>query len=157
MILCGTGHRPDKLGGYSADTTQTLIDLASKHLDGVDKVISGMALGWDIALAIAAIQKGIPVIAAIPFFGQERLWPEESQNIYNNVLDLCHEHVIVCEGGYAPWKMLERNKWMVDHSDMVLALWNGTAGGTRHCVAYANKKGKVVHNVWSEYEKLLKG
>lgn len=157
MILCGTGHRPNKLGGYGDDVTERLVEVAKKHLDNVDKVVSGMALGWDTALAIAAVQKGIPFVAAVPFIGQEQAWPEESQTIYRNLLDLACETVIVCEGGYAPWKLQERNKWMVDHSDAVLALWNGTSGGTRNCLSYASKKGKVVLNVWGDYEKLLKG
>ena len=62
------------------------------------------------------------------------------------------EHYFVREAGYAGWKMQERNKWMVDHCDEVLALWNGTSGGTSNCVAYANKIGKPINNLWEKYK-----
>ena len=41
--------------------------------------------------------------------------------------------------------MLVRNDYMVDHSDLVLAIWNGEqSGGTWHTIQYAKTKGKQV-------------
>ena len=40
-----------------------------------DAVISGMALGWDQAVARATADLGIPWVAAITFEGQESKWP----------------------------------------------------------------------------------
>ena len=41
--------------------------------------------------------------------------------------------------------MLVRNDYMVDHSDLVLAIWNGEqSGGTWHTIQYAKAKGKQV-------------
>ena len=34
-----------------------------------------------------------------------------------------------------------RNEWMVDHSNRVIAYYNGTPGGTRNTIEYAEKKG----------------
>ena len=61
------------------------------------------------------------------------------------------EVVFVSEPGYAAWKMQVRNKWMVDNSDLVLALWNGTDGGTANCVRYAEKVGKPITNLWERW------
>ena len=36
------------------------------------------------------------------------------------------------------------NGWMVDNSDAVIAVWNGTAGGTANTVDYARKLGRSV-------------
>jgi hypothetical protein len=36
-----------------------------------------MARGWDLALAKAAVELGLPLFAAIPFVGQESRWPAE--------------------------------------------------------------------------------
>ena len=33
-----------------------------------------------------------------------------------------------------------RNEWMVDHSNRVIAYYNGTPGGTRNTIEYAGKK-----------------
>lgn len=154
MIICGTGHRPDKLGGYGPEATIKLIDLAKDWL-GVHlpaSVISGMALGWDSALAEAACQLEIPWTAAIPFEGQESRWPKQSQDIYKKTLMFAEKVVYVSEPGYAVWKMQKRNEWMVDNSDLVLALWDGSDGGTANCVRYANKVGKEVVNLWETYD-----
>lgn len=154
LIYCATGHRPNKLGGYGTDIHEGLIHLACSFLGRTapDKIISGMALGWDLAWAEAGILSGIPVVAAIPFTGQEGKWPKYSQDYYNDTLDKCSEVVIVSEGGYASWKMQVRNKWMVDNSNGVVALWDGSEGGTGNCIKYATKKDTVIHNLWGEYE-----
>jgi uncharacterized phage-like protein YoqJ len=139
-VVCGTGHRPNKLGGYSKAVKDQLEDLASWALlktqekKGPLKVISGMAQGWDWALAEAAIQLELPWIAAVPCDGQESRWPTETQKDYRYLLGLATEVVVVNPGPYVGWKMQARNAWMVEHADGVLALWNGTPGGTANCL-----------------------
>lgn len=153
MIVCGTGHRPDKLGGYNIETTNKLIQIASTWLREYKptKIISGMALGWDTALASAAISNEIPLIAAVPFKGQESRWPTESQKEFNRILNKATSIVYVSDGGYAAWKMQVRNEWMVNNADVVLALYNGDAsGGTHNCLEYAKKKEKQVVNLWEK-------
>lgn len=154
MILAGTGHRPDKLGGYKEQVFTRLTDLAVKCLEryAPEKVISGMALGWDQAVAEAACIKSIPWVAAVPFEGQEGKWPEASQVKYRDLIAKATEIVVVCEGGYAAYKMIVRDKWMVDHCDAVLALWNGSDGGTGTTVKYATGKKRII-NVWKSWEK----
>lgn len=160
MVICGTGHRPDKLGGYGQVVTDKLIDTAFNYLvvaHGVrsdrmiDKVISGGALGWDQALAWATLRLKIPLIMALPFKDFDQKWPSASRGKFNLICADAAEVIYVCEEGYAPWKMQERNKWMVDHSDRVLALWNGTDGGTANCVRYAEKAGKPIINMWEKF------
>lgn len=34
-----------------------------------------------------------------------------------------------------------RNEWMVNHSDRVIAVYSGEAGGTRNTIDYAKKQG----------------
>lgn len=41
--------------------------------------------------------------------------------------------------------MLVRNRYMVDHSDTVLAIWNGEeSGGTWQTIKYARSKNKKI-------------
>ena len=40
--------------------------------------------------------------------------------------------------------MQDRNKYMVDNSDYVIAVWNGTGSGTGSAVKYALSKDKFV-------------
>jgi len=154
-VLAGTGHRPDKLGGYGARVSARLVDLARvvlvKHRP--DEVISGMALGWDTALALAAIELGIPLTAAVPFEGQERKWRPEQQEQFRAILALATTVVIVSPGGYAVWKMQTRNEWMVDRATGVLALWNGSGGGTGNCIEYARTRHVEIVNLWAAWER----
>ena len=34
----------------------------------------------------------------------------------------------------------QRNEWMVDHSSRLIAIYNGTPGGTRNTIEYAKQK-----------------
>ena len=153
MIVAGTGHRPDKLGGYGTDVTFKLRSLALNWLSDnePERVITGMALGWDQALGWAAYDLGIPFTAALPFGGMEAKWPALSQQWYRDLLAKADEAIEVCPPGYAPWKMQKRNEYMVDNCDLVLALWNGTSGGTANCIAYAGQQEKEIVNLWEKY------
>lgn len=156
-IFAGTGHRPPKLGGYGENAMSKVEYFARDVLDKFQPslVISGMAIGWDQALAWGAIQLSIPYVAAVPFTSQASRWPLESQRRYHHLLERAKEVVTVSSGEYSARAMQARNEWMVDHCDYVLALWDGSSGGTLNCVKYANRVGKTVMNVWrpfSEYK-----
>ena len=152
MIISGTEHRPTKLGGYGDSASAKLMLIASTFLSTLPRhelhVISGMALGWDQALAKAAIQLGVPFTAAVPFVGQEGKWPMSSQAEYQSTIARAAYVQIVCPGGYSARSMQVRNEWMVDNSDAVLAMWDGSTGGTYNCVQYALHRGKQIINLW---------
>lgn len=140
LQLCFTGHRPDKLGGYGPSPIQTWV--RERIWDALVfykpvEVISGMALGVDQWATEEALDLGIPVTAAIPFVGQESQWPEASRAHYERLLNKCTGRVIVSPGGYTRDKLLERNRWMVNHSLHTLAVFDGSEGGTAHTVRYA--------------------
>lgn len=151
-VIAGTGHRPNKLGGYSPGARSRLIKLADSYLATAkpEKVITGGALGWDQALGYAAIFRGIPHVLALPFEGFESKWPKESQEFLYSLMNPS-DVVFVSSPGYAPWKMQVRNQWMVDNCSTVLALWDGSDGGTGNCIRYAESVGRPVINLWSEY------
>ena len=162
--LCVTGHRPNQLFGY--DIYSKKYDLIREKLEkvmvsesqraydkyGVDtfRYISGMALGIDTIFFEIALwlreHSGdftVEVVAAVPFLGQESAWPKESRKQYHELLEQADETIVVSKGGYEPWKMQRRNEFMVDHSDVVLAVYNGAKfGGTKNCVDYAQKQNK---------------
>lgn len=150
MIIFGTGHRPNKLGGYGEDTADSLRDMAKMFLSciGPKHVISGVALGWDIAIARAATDLCIPWTAALPFSGQESQWPLASRQEYKHLLRRASRVVIVSKGGYSPSKMQIRNQWMADNGTVCVALWDGSEGGTANCLQYVRRKGQRIINLW---------
>lgn len=40
-----------------------------------------------------------------------------------------------------------RNKWMVDHSNLLIVFFNGSKWGTKNTLDYANKKEILIKNV----------
>ncbi len=156
-ILAGTGHRPPRLGlGYDSNSNRLLTEFAKSLLvnGGPSEVVSGMAQGWDMALAHAAILLGIPLTCAIPFDGQESRWPADSQRRYNAILGKARHVEIVCKGSYSPSKFITRDRWMVDRADAVLALWDKQEkGGTFQTVKYAIDNDVKVVNVWCAWER----
>ncbi len=153
IIVAGTGHRPNKLGGYSEFAHGRLVTLAKDWLlqIKVDEIISGMALGWDTALAEAAIDLKIPFVAAIPFVGQEAHWPDESQLKYHDIIKKSRKLVVVSKGDFTSAKMQIRNEWMVDNCTYMVALWDGTYGGTSNCIQYAESKNKTIINLYDKW------
>lgn len=158
-IIAGTGHRMNKLGGYNPLLFDRLIYLATKYLEfnTPEYVISGMALGWDQALAQASINLKIPFVAAIAFKGQEAHWPESSQEYYHNLISKCKQCVVVSPGDFTNRKMQLRNEYMVNECTTLVALWDGSEGGTKNCLDYAKTKNDVIiHNLWDQWVKLNK-
>lgn len=159
MKIAITGHRPNKLGGdysiffkdYGAlkmwiyrELEATLVGCGLK-VGNVESLISGMAIGVDMIFATLALRLEIPLIAAVPFKGQESRWNKETQQFYHIILNhpFTTTHIL-SEGDFAVWKMHRRNEWMVDNCDLLIAVWDGSEGGTGSCVKYAEKKRKKI-------------
>lgn len=149
-VTAFTGHRPNKLGGYSRPVLHSLVVLAEQALDdfAVSKAIVGMALGWDQAVTQACVNRRVPFVAAIPFVGQESRWPDESRQTYARLMAQAESVVTVSPGGYSAAAMHRRNEWMVDHAVRLVSLHDGTNGGTGACVNYARSRGVEVCNMW---------
>ena len=52
--------------------------------------------------------------------------------------------VLVTDAPYSPWLMQTRNQYIVNISDQMLAIWDGSRGGTANCVDYAQKMQKPI-------------
>lgn len=154
LIWAATGHRPDKLKGYDDGTLERYTALACRFFMWVQpaKVISGMALGWDTAVALAAIRCNIPLIAAIPFEGQELRWPLHMQARYRTIRNWSTDIAIVSPGGFSVRSMQARNEWMVDRCDWLAAMWDGSHGGTFNCIEYATRRNpsRPIINLWDK-------
>jgi len=170
MRICITGYRPSKLPqryGYNIHSA-AYIDLEKAIKDILDIVmlysndtklecISGMALGIDQAFVdflTTTYQRcartkaySLKVTAAVPCRGQELKWPIRSREEYHRLLALCNNVHYVTNGSFTPSCMEERNRWMVDNSDAVIAVWDGKSGGTANCIRYAKKQHKTIYYI----------
>ena len=155
MILGFTGHRPASLpGNYSDRTNRALLSTADFVLAQYKpaKVISGMALGRDTAVAECAVNRGISLIAAVPFESQPSRWLKSSQDRYQSLLNQAERIEIISAGDYSPEAMQLRNQWIVNCCDRLMALWHQGKGGTKNCVDYALAVNKPMFNCWATFE-----
>lgn len=143
MIVAFTGHRPDKLGGW--DPLDPVVARVRKALrDELVRnwplhAISGMALGVDTWAAETCVELGIPFVAAVPCDRMEVTWSLPAQERFHALLKKAYEVVVVAPGPYKPWKMQKRNEFLVDHCNRRLAVYDGSPGGTRNCLACAEE------------------
>jgi uncharacterized phage-like protein YoqJ len=140
MILGMTGHRT--IINYNATylAFQNILNELKPEY-----TICGVAVGADQLFAVICIRLGIPFIAAVPFVGQECKWPEHVQKQYKKILTNAKEVIIVSDGDYSNQKFHIRNEWIVDHSDKLLAYYDGSVrSGTGNCYNYAKKINKEI-------------
>jgi len=152
--LSYTGHRPKYLNGYNPTDNKKLLwklhDVIVEHIEeGYETHISGMALGIDMFAARIVIKlkekyPQLKLIAAVPCKNQFKQWPKSSQDEWHYIIERCDEVVYVSDKEYTNNCMQLRNIWMVENSDKVLAVWNGSAGGTGNCIKYAQQKEKQI-------------
>jgi uncharacterized phage-like protein YoqJ len=155
MKIAITGHRPHKLwNDYDlvSPGIQRIRQILQGYIDQLKPttMISGMALGIDTLWAELALKNHIPLIAAVPCQDQQLRWPLKSQTRYISILKEATAVVFVHNGPYNGSCMQLRNQWMVDNCDLLIAVWDGTTGGTANCVSYATQVGKrtiIIHPV----------
>ena len=146
---CFTGHRPEKLPWGDDETDGRCAALKKKLQDAVEAAygegmrhfICGMARGCDFYFAEAVLtlrrEKGdVTLEAAIPCAAQSGGWPEADQARWRSLLAQCDLETLV-QDHYSPGCMSRRNRYMVDHSAMVIAVYDGAPGGTRQTLEYA--------------------
>jgi uncharacterized phage-like protein YoqJ len=149
-VLGVTGHRPQSLPNYDFDR---LCDLALACLEKFQPshVNTGMALGWDQAVATACVHANTPFTAFLPFKTQASVWPKNDRLRHENLLRLAAKVVVVSPGPYRAEKIQLRNEALVDASAGLLALWSGKPSGTANCVRYARSKNLPLVNVWTSW------
>jgi uncharacterized phage-like protein YoqJ len=151
---CFSGHRPQRFPwGYNEeDPGYTLllerIDIAMTAAigSGITHFFCGGALGTDTWAAETVLLKkqeieGITLEIVIPFLGQERRWAQKDRERYKRLL-LSADGFIVLEPRYTQSCMMMRNRYMVENSSRLIAVYDGEpAGGTWQTIKMAIGKG----------------
>lgn len=153
LTLGISGHRP-KYWKYNKEASSSLVSLVYRHLQDMrpDRVITGMALGMDMAAAEAALALGIPYVGAIPFEGQEAMWPQEAQESYHRLRDSALLVEVISPAGFNDTAYRKRNEFIVANSHQMLVLHDGSPrSGTGHCVGLAAARSLPVRNLWQEF------
>ena len=150
---CFTGHRPAKLPWKYNEEDSRCMALKRRMMDTVEAAyeegyrhfICGMAMGCDLyfcecALALREKYSDVTVEAAIPCPTQADTWPAAQRQRYAALLAACDFETLVSER-YTSTCMQRRDRYMVDHASLLIAAFDGSAGGTRYTVEYAMRRG----------------
>ena len=79
------------------------------------------------------------VEAAIPCPSQPEGWPEAERARWQSLVDRCDYETVV-QDHYDAGCMQRRNRYMVDHAAMLIAVHDGQPGGTRRTIEYAMRR-----------------
>lgn len=156
--VCFTGHRLQKLPfGFNEEDPKCIKmkrmlckkieDLIVNH--GASHFISGMAIGVDmicgeIVLELKNEHPHITLECAIPCRSQPDRWSNEIKDRYCSIVNQSDRKTVLQEH-YTADCMHKRNEYMVEKSEIVIAVWDGSDSGTGYTVNYAKEKGKKIY------------
>ena len=149
MKIALTGHRHERLGfdnNLNHPCWYPIIDWMKLKIQEyeVTDVYSGMAEGCDMAFALAAIkikQYGYPLKlhCVLPCKNYQ-----SSHSLYDYIKNRADEWIELSDEFYKGCDNV-RDQYMVDHCDVLLAIWDGNkSGGVWSTIRKAQKAGKTI-------------
>lgn len=135
-----TGHR-DLGEDFSKKKLKNVIE--EVILQGVDTFYNGMAIGFDLLAAecVLSLTKKYPnvkLIACVPCYGQEKYFSETDKKRYVKILKKAHETVTLADH-YHQGCMQNRDKYMVERADVMIAYCKKPTGGAAYTVKLFQK------------------
>lgn len=108
------------VGSRTFDDKRRLYDVLTKNRDRISMIVSGGAKGADSLAVEWATDYGIPYLVF------PALWRDPDTGVLNK------------GAGF------KRNVQIVEHSDVVMAFWDGVSAGTKHTIDMATQRKKPV-------------
>jgi Protein of unknown function (DUF1273). len=145
-----TGHRD--LSGFDAiilfeQIATELMQL--KEARGHVQLICSIAEGADQLCAQIGLALGYELICPLPFQLYREDFSGDALEIYDSLLQQAINSFIVADGMDRNAAYLSAGKYVVDHSDVLIAVWDGlpqqSSCGTAKIVVYANECGVETH------------
>ena len=156
LSVAFTGYRPQKMPFGYDERDPRCLDFKARlesfiemlMMEGYTHFIVGGALGTDMyaAEAVLRLRRRYPRVTlevAVPFDAQATRWPAASQARYYAMLEAADVLTYV-NHAYTPDCMLARNHYMVTHSDLLVAVYDGQNGGTAATISMARQLQKPI-------------
>ena len=152
-----TGHRPKKLPWGRDEEDARCIKLKeiirgqieSLSNSGFTDFLTGMAEGPDMWFAAAVLDlrtkdSSVKLHCILPCFDQAENYREDEIKLYDSILSNADSVVYVNRAAVKDCYLI-RNRWMVDHSQLLLAVCHDAVrSGAASSVRYARKTGREV-------------
>lgn len=130
MNISFFGHRIQDMGGFNGNDLQTSIrtkiqDIFLEYITQKKSVtlLTGLNIGIDQWAAGTALDLKIPYIVYIPFDNMESKWPFSSKKVYTHLLKNAQKKVILDKGAYSLDKIVNRERKIIDESDMIYSFF----------------------------------
>ena len=135
-----TGHREL----YDKDLKKKIQKAILLHIEkGVYTFYNGVAKGFDLLSAecVLELKKEFPhlkLIACIPYYGQEKGYSQTDKQRYSDILKKADEQILLSERYYKGC-LQNRNRFMVERCQQMIAYLKQDTGGTAYTVKYFKK------------------
>ena len=145
---CITGHREIPVQKIADIERALRQQIQAAIAEGYTRFLSGFAEGADLLFAaIVAEQKkcrpDLYLEAVIPYAG--RMKTKNPQ--FHELLQACNRRKVICSA-YVPGCFQQRNRYLVEQSQRVIAVYDGRYyGGTRFTMGYAYLLGREVRGI----------
>jgi uncharacterized phage-like protein YoqJ len=150
IAIAFTGHRT-----YRSEADEELRQLLEElYAEGARRYLCGMAWGFDLSAGEAVVQhkllhEDVELVAVEPFAEFRSLFRGEDAERYDALIAAADCRVVVGENNVGAY--MRRNDYLVDHSSLVVAWWDGRRdGGTAYTALRARRKGREVINLYPD-------
>ena len=117
------------VGGYDTESFERksirkYINAILKYYQEYEIIgITGLANGVEQDFAECCIDNDIKYLVYLPFQKQEKYWMNPIDT-YKDLLDSSHGIEYISRGEYSPRKMIKKQKFIGQHSDVIIYIWN---------------------------------
>lgn len=151
-----TGYRPSKLSfdfNKSDEAYCRLYDVIKEEIislaeKGIKYFQTGMALGIDLMCGeiVLELKKDIDInlFCIIPCKNQCIGWANDGISLYNKLINNSSGVIYTSSKDYFKGCMMQRNRFLVDTAEYILAVYDGQKGGTMSTIEYAKKNKRTI-------------
>lgn len=152
--VCFTGHRKIAREHMLALPEKLKAEIAEQVENGAIHFRAGGAIGFDTLAALCVLEQKrhypqIKLDLILPCRDQDAEWDESARHTYRYVLESADSVTYIRER-YSEGCMLERDRRLVEGSDVCVAFLTQSRGGTAYTAAYALKKGLEFVNLYDQ-------
>lgn len=114
-------------------------------------LIIGGHLGFDMIVGEVARDMKLPYQIALPYPTYHKKWQGEDLRRIEDLKVHASSVKSVSRGGSSKAKFERRDRWIIDRSTCVMALWDGMPGRTEEVIKIAYSRRTPVENIWREF------
>ena len=152
--VCFTGHRSIPRDAALLLPTRLKATLEALIARGARRFRAGGAMGFDTVAALCVLElqekySSISLDLILPCRDQSKLWNDQNRTVYESIIASASTINYVSDH-FTAWCMHERNRRLVDGSQVCVAYLTHSGGGTAYTFSYALTRGLEVINLGDE-------